>query len=1005
MKYKRKFSLIVAMLCICTLPSLWASGKNMSTQNSAVPEQQKTTLSGKVTDKNGSSLIGVSIRIKGEKDGTITDLNGNFTLNNVAPSSVLICSYIGMNTQEVTVQNQSFIKIVMEETSEDLNELVVVGYGTQRKSDITGSVTSVSKDRFSKIPTTNVMHAIEGAVAGINITNTSSVPGSDPKIQVRGINSINANTSPLIIVDGIPFEGSLNNISSNDIASLEILKDASSVAIYGTRGSNGVILITTKKGTSGKPQISYSAYSGVENMAHILAPRNGAQYVQKYADYMKQTNQTQTNPVPNLAEISNYNAGNETNWINEVSQQGIIQNHNLSINGGSESMKYYVSGDYLNQKGVIKGYNYKKYGIRSGIETDITDYLTTGLTLFLVSNNYNGGRANLLNATAMSPYGQLMNETTGKYQIYPMYPEILYSNPLIGLYNENIDERVNINGNFFAELKPKFIPGLKYRLNASYNYNPIHTASYTGRDGNDLSGTASVKNSQSTLWVIENILTYTKDIEKHHFDFTGLYSAQKNDYWSNGASGVGFVNDLLIYNNMSAASKQTANSYASSYAMISQMGRLNYSYDNKYLVTATARRDGYSAFGSNTDKYGLFPSVALGWNMANENFMAFTKNVLDLLKLRASYGLSGNMAIGVNQTTTIDKVVPYTFDGASNITIVADILGNKNLHWETTKGFNFGLDFSLFNSRINGTVEAYNTRTKDLLLRRNLPIITGYSNVWSNIGEVGNTGLDVTLKTVNIDSKDFKWSSNINFSTFSNKIIDLYGDKKDDIGNKWFIGKSLGAIYDYKMVGVWQTDDADLAAFNAKAGDLKFADLSGVNGTPDGKIDSYDKVYQGSTLPKWIGGITNTFEYKNFNLSIFIQTSQGSLKNNPDLTYADETGRRNTPAEVGYWTSENKSNTRPALNYNNTLGYGYPSDNSYTRIKDVTLSYVFSNSLLSKTFIKDLTLYVSGRNLYTFTDWIGWDPEDNYSTRGSGSWAVNYPSVRSYVVGLNISLK
>lgn len=967
---------------------------------------QQKKVSGKVTDTSGMSLPGVSVVIKGTTIGTITDAQGAYELSKIDQNATLIFSFVGMATQEIKVGSQTTINVNLKEESIGLDEVVAVGYGTQKKSDITGSVTSVSKERFAQIPVTNAMHAIEGAVAGVNVSNASSIPGSSPSVQVRGINSINASTSPLIIVDGIPFDGNINLINPSDIASMEILKDASAVAIYGTRGSNGVILISTKKGVAGKPSIQYAAYAGFEEIAHVLTPRDGAQYVEKYKYYMSQTGQAQSSPVPNLYEVANYNSGTTTDWIKEATQQGFIQDHNISISGGAENIKYYISGDYLKQEGVVRGYNYERAGIRSNLEANVTDYLTTGLSLFLVSNNYNGGRVNLLNASAMSPYASTRDKSTGKYLIYPMFPELLYSNPLLGLEKDNVDERTNINTNFFAELKPKFVPGLKYRLNASYNYNPTHKATYEGRSaGNTTNGSALAEDSQTKLWVVENILTYTKDIQKHHLDLTGLYSSQRQNYFKSNGSATGFVNDELSFNNLGAGATQKAYSSASSYSLASQMGRLNYSYGNRYLFTVTARRDGYSAFGENTSKYATFPSVALGWNISNEGFMAGTKNFLDQLKLRASYGKSGNMAIGVNQTATLNKTVSYAYNGATTITELADILGNSNLHWETTIGLNVGIDFAVLNSRISGSIEAYKTSTSGLLLKRQIPLISGYSWTWDNIGEVENKGVDVTLRTVNVTTKDFKWSTNLNFSTFRNKIVDLYGDKKSDIGNKWFIGESIGTIYDYNMLGVWQESEAaEAAKYSAKAGYLKFQDVN-----TDGKIDSNDKVIQGSTQPKWTGGITNSFDYKNFHLSVFIQTFQGSLKNDVDLSYADEAGRRNTPAEVGYWTAENKSTTRPSLAYNNTWGYGYPRDNSYTRIKDVTLSYNFATALLQKTFLKNVTVYVSGRNLYTFTNWIGWDPEDNYLSRGSSnsstSWENNYPSVRSLVFGLNVTLK
>ena len=1007
MDVKKKFLSILAFT-VCMMPTLlWANGQG-STSTTSTVQQKKETISGKVKDSKGEALIGVSVKIKGTAVGTITDVNGAFSLTNVSPSTTLVFSYVGMNNQEVQIGNRATITITMEENSVGMSEVVVVGYGTQKKSDITGSVTSVSKDRFTQIPVTNVMNALEGAVAGVSVSNTSSVPGSTPTVQVRGINSINASTTPLTIVDGIPFDASINYINPSDILSMEILKDASAVAIYGTRGSNGVIIITTKKGTSGKPAIQYSTYMGFESIAHVLKPMNGAEYVQKYADYMSQTGQTQTSPVPNLYEVANYNAGITTDWIKEATQQGVIQDHNISISGGTDNVKYYLSGDYLKQKGVVQGYNYQRAGLRSNVEANLTDYLTAGVALFLVSNNYNGGRVNLLNASAMSPYGRVTNTTTGKYEIYSMYPELLYANPMIGLYKQNLDQRVNINTNFFAELKPKFAPGLKYRFNASINYNPTRTASYAGRDANNTTnGSGAEENALTSLWVVENILTYTKDIQKHHFDLTGLYSAQQQCYTYTKAASSGYINDILTFNNLGAGATQTAASSASSYTMESQMGRLNYSYDNRYLFTATARRDGYSAFGANASKFEVFPSVALGWNLANEKFMTSTRNILDQLKIRASYGKTGNMAVGVNKTATLENTITYAYTGASTITELANILGNKNLHWEATTGLNVGVDFALLNSRISGTIEAYKTNTTGLLMQRNIPLTTGYSSVWDNIGKLQNTGLDISLKTVNIASKDFKWSTNWNFSMFRNKLLDIYGDKTSDIGNKWFIGKSLGAINDYKLIGVWQASEATAAAtYSCKPGYLKFQDVNG-----DGKYDANDKVYQGTVYPKWTGGITNTFEYKNFHLNIFIQTSQGGLKNDVDLNYNDEQGRRNTPAAIGYWTAANASNTRPSLAYNNTYGYGYPSDNSYTRIKDITLSYTFAPTLLDHTFLKSLTVYASGRNLYTFTNWIGWDPEDNYLGRGvtqnngSITWENNYPAVRSIVFGLNVTLK
>ncbi len=961
------------------------------------------TVTGKVVDaEKGEPIVGVTVLIKGTQKGTSSDANGNYSLTVSDDNVTLVFSSVGYERQEVTVGRRTIINVTLKSSSQALNEVVVVGYGTQKRTDLTGSVTSVPKARLSQVPVTNVLHAIEGSVAGVNISQSSSVPGASASVQVRGLNSITAGTGPFIVVDGVPLsntDGVTNDINPNDIASIEILKDASAVAIYGVRGSNGVILITTKRGASGKPTIRYNTYVGIENIAHILTPSSPEKYVQKYADYMKQNGLTQTAVLPNAYEVSNYNAKKVTDWIDLTTQTGVLQDHNLSISGGTADVKYYISGEFLKQDGVVKGYQYNRASFRSNLDVNITDYLSIGTSLFFTANNYDGGRTNFYLAAAMSPYGTVYNGSGG-YEIYPMYPELLYTNPLIGLNVDRLERSKNFNGNFYAELKPSFVPGLKYRLNASYITVPSRSGSYTGRDANSTIGSASIFNAESNSFLLENIFTYNKDWGKHHFDFTGLYSAQSKDYMSTSAGATGFINDELSYYNLGAGATQTSGSYRDKRSNLSQMGRINYSYDSRYLLTVTARRDGSSVFGGNTSKYGLFPSVGLGWNISKERFMQdipFINN----LKLRSSYGKTGNEAIGVYGTLTTASSVRFPFSGVSTIGVLANNLGNSNLKWENTTSLNFGLDFSLFNNRITGTIDAYQTKTEDLILRRNLPAATGYSSILDNLGKSENQGIEITLNTVNVKAGDFKWESNINFASYRNKIVELYGDGKDDLGNRWFLGQSLGIIYDYKLEGVWQVgEDASQQDPGAKPGDLKFADING-----DKKITADDRTILGTTLPKWTGGFTNTFHYKNFHLNVFIQTVQGGLKNNVNLTFADEAGRMNTPDAIGYWTEENKSNTRPSLRYFNTRGYGYPSDNSYTRIKDITLSYNAPATLASKLGLGSLTVYMSGRNLYTFTNWLGWDPENDFSFRGSGDWTNNYPLVRNFVLGVNVTLK
>lgn len=964
---------------------------------------QQSPLDGTVSSPDGKPLVNVTVQLKGAKTAVVTNSAGHFHIN-TSKNPTLIFSYVGYITQQIVINGQNTINVVLQSAVNSGNDVVVVGYGTQRRSDITGSVVSVPKARLSELPVTNVMAAIEGAVPGITVTTTSSIPGSTPQVLVRGQNSISAGTGPYIVVDGIPLSktgGSVNDINPNDIASVEILKDASAVAIYGVNGTNGVILITTKRGTTGKPVIRYNGYGGTENNAHILQPRDGASYVQKYADYLKQANLTQTSPVPNAYELANYNAGTTTDWVKEVTQPGTIQDHNLSISGGSPDVRYFVSGEYLKEKGAIKGFQYQRVSFRSNLDINVTSFLTVGTSLFFANNNYDGGRANLLQATAMSPYAQEYN-ADGTYAIYPMYPELLYTNPLLGLNTDQINRSTNLNGNGYAEIKfGGILKGLKYRMNAGYSFLPTRVGSYVGRNANNTLGTAVLTNSETSSSTIENILSYVKDWGKNHIDFTGLYSAQQRKYNSNSTTGVGFVNDLLSFNNIGAAATVSASSYQDRYAANSQMARINYSFDSRYLFTVTARRDGSSVFGANTSKYAVFPSVAVGWNISNESFMK-SVDFVNRLKLRASYGKTGNEGISVYQTVTTDASNRYPFNGISTIGVLAGNLGNVNLQWETTKGTNVGLDFAIFKSRVYGSIDAYSTRTTGILLKRNLPIITGYASVLDNLGETSNQGIELLLTTKNVVAKDFSWETTINFSANQNKIVDLYGDKKSDVGNRWFIGQPINVIYDYKLTGVWQTgEDASKQDATAKAGDLKFADING-----DGKISAdSDRVVVGQAAPKWTGGITNTFHYKNWNLNIFIQTAQGMTKNNSDLNYVDESGRRNTPTEVGYWTNTNGNTTRPALSYFNTRGYGYASDASYTRLKDITLSYVMSQKLVDKLKLGGVTIYASGRNLATWTKWIGFDPENNYVGRGQSGDANNYPAARSIIVGANITLR
>ena len=975
--------------------------------------QQAGVVKGQVTDKNGDAVIGATVKVKDAQTGTVTDFNGNFSLS-VQKAGSIVVSYIGYLTKEVAFTPGQSLNITIEEDATALDEVVVVGYGVQKKSDVTGSVTSINKDRLSKLPVTNVLQAVQGAAAGVTISQGSSIPGDAPSALVRGRNSINAGTGPYIVVDGIPISksgGSLNDINPGDIESMEILKDASATAIYGTNGANGVILITTKHGKDGKPSVSYNGYIGFENFAKKMDFCNGAQITQRYKDYVAQNpGETMYNDyVKNQNEADAQAAGKETDWLYDmVSQTGIIQDHNVTVNGGADKIKYFISGDYMSQKGVLKGFNYKRYSLRMNIDADVTDYLKIGTNSYIVSHNRDGGRVNFLMAEAMSPYGKVY-EDDGSYCIYPMYTESLFFNPMRDVNQDHERRQWNINLNAYADInfgniwKP--LEGLSYKFNFGYSFVPRRENYYNGAEQNDQNGYGYIFNAETQSRTVENILTYAKDIKKHHFDITLLYASSRKKYHDNTATGAKFINDELLWHNLGGGATQTAKSYTDLYKTVSQMGRLNYSYDSRYLFTFTVRRDGSSVFGSD-NKYGTFPSIALGWNIANEKFMEKV-DWLNNLKLRLSYGKAGNEAIGVYETLAKMSNAALTMDGQSATALYpSSRMGNSGLGWETTKTFNIGIDFGILNNRINGNIDFYTSKTTDLLLQRNLPKISGYSNVYMNMGETANKGLEITINSKNIVTKDFTWGTSLVWSWNKNEIKDLYGDKQDDLGNRWFIGEPISVIYDYVMEGIWQKDEIERGDHlnhdpQAQPGDVKLADLDG-----DGKITPEgDKKIQGQTTPKWIGGMTNTFTYKNLSLSIFIQTVQGLKRNNSLLAMAsDEMGRRNSTTEIGYWTESNPTNEYRSLSKtSNRWGYGFPRSAAFTRIKDITLSYQFPAQICNMLHLNALTVYASGRNLFTFTDWKGWDPESDITQRGWGGYENNYPMTKSMVFGLNVT--
>lgn len=963
---------------------------------------QKLPVKGKVTDSSGFPLPGVSVVIKGTTTGTITNIDGEYSLLNVSSDGTLVFSFVGMKTKEIPVSGKTMIDVVMQEETIGIDEVVAIGYGTMKKSDLTGSVASVTNEKFENRPATNVLQSIQGNAAGVTITQSSSLPGASPSIYIRGLNSISASNTPLVVIDGVP--GSLDLVNPNDIASIDILKDASSSAIYGARGANGVVLITTKRG-AGKPKVSYNTYYGIKKATELIDLMDADTYLyyrQKFAEYTEGQG-SEVVDVLKDEEYLNYTQGITTDWQDLVFNNALVSEHNLSVSGGENSLNYFLSANYLDHDHIAGNYNLERKSIRLNIDKEFNDWLKIGNNLQVVDNKTSGSTGGLWNVYQLSPYTS-PTDPDGNLYIWPLESSTDYLvNPLTYQNADLNSKNVEIRENIFAEIMP--VKGLKYKINYGYTIISGKSNSYYGEDtadGYNYDGYAEKSSSNSTRWLLENIVDYEKAIENHSFHFTGLYSAEEYEYEYLYANAYGFVNDILKYNSLSAASNyDPPSSSASRWAMTSLMARLNYNYNEKYMLTLTYRRDGYSAFGENK-KYGNFPSAAIAWRLSQEDFLK-NSEIVSQLKLRLSWGKNGNQAVNpYSSQAKIGQSVPYAFGSSTDgvYGFYPSTIANSGLGWETTTSSDIGIDFGIFKNRLSGSVEYYHTKTSDLLLTRAIPYTTGFSSIYDNIGKTQNDGVEVSLNTINISgSNGFKWSSNLNFSYNKNQIVDLYGDKQDDIGNGWFIGKPINVYYDYVFDGIWQEDDdiANSHMPSAEPGTVRLKDISGPDGVPDEEISAdYDRQIIGKKNPDFLWGFTNNFQYKNFDLSIFIQGVHG-VTGYHDLHYQNVRSSYMAMLDVDYWLPESPGNKYATGIYDRSNTYsdlpGY-RDASYIRLKDITLGYTLPQDIVKKAGIDKLRFYLNATNLFTVTDWPLYDPETTSATM---------PMAKSYIIGLNVS--
>ena len=945
---------------------------------------QRAVITGTVTDETGGPLPGATVQVKGTVTGITTGADGKYSLDISARNVTLVFSFVGYISQEIQVQNQTVIDVSLVPDITGLEEVVVVGYGTQKKSDITGTVTSLSKDRLENVPNLNITQAIQGAVPGVMIETASAGANPDQSIMIRGRASISADNQPLIVVDGIPYGGSMSDINPRDIGSVEILKDASAAAIYGSRGSNGVILITTKEGASGKTVFSYDGKYGVSQFIKKYDFLNGPEFYDfKMTRDPAYIYQTETD---NLAE------GVSTDWMGLALRKGQSQEHNVSVSGGFKDTKFYVGAGLTDIKGVARGDNFRRITTRLNIETKLFDWLAVGTRTQLNYDDASGQDVDWYGAMIANPLGKPYDDN-GNYLIYPIAENITIINPLTDLAYDDLDKSYQILTNNYLNVDVPFIKGLTYRLNTGVRTRFTDAARYGGvntYDGYRSQGESRSSNSLNSNVVLENIFNYNRTLGDHTIFLTGLYSYETNTSKSNSLSAEQFPNDFLSWYGVSqAAILSPSTSYRKS-ALVSQMFRANYSFASRYLATFTIRRDGFSGFGEDT-KWGLFPSFALGWNISNENFFPL-KNVFNTLKLRGSYGLNGNQAISPYSSLPKFTVASIMSGTEAQVGYKPMVLGVADLGWESAKTFNVGLDFGLFKDRITGTIDWYRKNTFDLLLNRSISVIHGLTEsttddwihpaVTQNIGKTRNTGIELSINSRNVVREKFQWMMNGNFSFNKNEITSLYGIKDpvtgneiDDISNGWFIGQPVRVNYDYVWDGIWQLGEEEAAAvYGSQPGYVRLKDLNN-----DDLLDDKDRQIIGQMDPKILWGLTNTLIYGNFSLSFFFHGVTGITAHNDRMTDSVQDDLRYNTIKKNWWTPTNPSNdwymNRKMANEMSGHGATLYESSNFIRLKDVSIAYDLPKGAINRIGLSNVKVYMSGRNLLTFTKWSGLDPE------------------------------
>lgn len=911
-----------------------------------------------------------------------------------------------------------------------IEEVVVIGYGQQKREAVTGSVSSLSGNALKEVPASNITEALGGRLPGVEISQISTKPGAEQQIRIRGTRSLSADNNPLIVLDGIPFAGSISDINPNDIKSLDVLKDASATAIYGSRGANGVILITTNRGNKNqKARFSYNSYTGIQTLFAKYPMMEGAKFEQLRADAK----------LYNLG--GNEVAGMNTNWQDLYYKSGMITSHDASVSGGTQGGGYSAGVAYFKQEGVVPQQYYERMSMKFALDQEVGNYLKLGFTS---NSNFSTSNANGLNAGNILQFSPLIdpyNEDGTPRQVVTTATDQMWAytrENLASLGDAYIDRTKSFGSynNIYGELSIPGVQGLKYRLNVGLNYKNSNGGAYTGvgvfNTNLEAVSSASIRNSTNTQWVLENLLTYDKTFGRHKINAVALYSAEQQTYNSSYIQATDVpIDGFQFYNLGHAQGEIIINPNNQNYykrGLMSWMGRVLYQYDNRYMLTATVRSDGASVLAPG-HKWHTYPAVSVGWVATNEAFLSDIKNV-DLIKFRAGYGQTSNQAVGPYSTLGRLTTLPYNFGSTNAIGNYVTTLPNPDLGWEFSKTQNFGVDFGFFGNRLTGTVEYYKTRTEDILLAKNLPNTSGVGSVVTNVGATENKGWEVSLNGSLINSENFSWDVGVNWYTNDNKIVALNSGQLQDENNLWFVGYNINALYDYQYVGLWQESDPYLQILEpgGNVGMIKvlYTGEYNADGTPVRAIGADDRQIL-NTAPDWQGGFNTRWRYKNFDLSVVGAFQHGGLLISTlygSSGYLNMLNGRRGQIDVDYWTPENTNSRYPKPGgvstndnpkYGSTLGY---FDGSYLKIRTMTLGYNFDRNILDALRISNLRLYATVTNPFVmFSPYhkeSGMDPEPN--SRGDQNQAVNTsyknrfpvvgatnPSTTNYLLGINLT--